>query len=96
MYIPASLAISEMESPISDAGVPGYVVTMPIPASRIPLAMASLPSRRTRFPGLSFNNTCKSGNKLLLGLIENVHSFIPSHITFGCSKQKAILDRKNY
>ena len=94
MYIPASSAISEMESPISDAGVPGYVVTMSMPASIIPLAMASLPSRRTRFPGLSCNNKRKSGNKLLLGFIEKFHSFILSHITFGCSKQKAIFEPK--
>jgi hypothetical protein len=45
--------------------------------------MASLPSKSTRFPGESCNNTFKFGNKLLLRLAENFHGSLPSHIAFG-------------
>lgn len=50
MYTPASLAISDVVSAISEAGVPGYVVITPMPVSSMPRVMASLPKSKTRFP----------------------------------------------
>ncbi len=44
-YIPAFLAIFEKVSPISDAGVPGYVVATFTPDSNAPLTTASFPSK---------------------------------------------------
>jgi hypothetical protein len=61
--------------------------------------MASLPSRSTRFPGLSCSKTFESGNKLLLRLVENPHSLKLSHIAFGekiDDDRTGMLDRKDY
>ena len=55
-YIPASAAIFEKTSPISDEGVPGYVDANPTPASRAPLTVASLPSMNS----CSFSSAVKT------------------------------------
>jgi len=48
---------------------------MPIPASRMARAMASLPRRRTRLFGSSFNNMRKLGNAIPPSFGESVIAF---------------------
>ena len=57
-WMPSSLATLAKVLPISEDGVPGYPEARAIPPSTAPRAMASLPIRTTRSPGLSSATGC--------------------------------------
>ena len=60
-----------------------------MPASRMPLAMASLPRRSTRLPGASCSSVFESGKTFVSGWVEDCVSPRVLHIGFGGKVAKA-------